>query len=177
MRIKKYEAYTLQEALARIKKDFGPEAVILHTKKYKKGGVFGLFGREMTEVTAGIDINVDRPKQQSQAQPVYEKPSQSYPAYNNQTSFRPASRLTSQAGPVIAPRLEPMVPAYNRVEDISMKNENLARELSQGKVSVVGSVRPVRESGNTSASGAILKSGIGRIQKMLIENGDRKSVV
>jgi flagellar biosynthesis protein FlhF len=177
MRIKKYEAYTLQEALARIKKDFGPEAVILHTKKYKKGGVFGLFGREMTEVTAGIDINVDRPKQQSQAQPVYEKPSQSYPTYNNQTSFRPASRLTSQAGPVIAPRLEPMVPAYNRVEDISMKNENLARELSQGKVSVVGSVRPVRESGNTSASGAILKSGIGRIQKMLIENGVEESLV
>ena len=26
----------------------------------KKGGIFGLFGRETTEVTAGIDINVEK---------------------------------------------------------------------------------------------------------------------
>jgi flagellar biosynthesis protein FlhF len=172
MRIKKFEADTLQEALSRVKKDFGAEAVILHTKKYKKGGIFGLFGRETTEVTAGIDINVERPNLK---QPAYERNTQSIPQYpQNQYSLK----NTQAPQPQIAPRLEPMVPVYNRVEDISMKNENLARELSQGKVSLSGYYRPSRgESGTASPSGVALKSGIGRVQKLLIENGVEESLV
>lgn len=40
MRIKKFEGETLQEALSKVKRDFGPDAVILYTKKYRKGGFF-----------------------------------------------------------------------------------------------------------------------------------------
>ena len=181
MRIKKFEADTLQEALSRVKKDFGAEAVILHTKKYKKGGIFGLFGRETTEVTAGIDINVERPRQrEQQQQTAYERSTQ--PASNYQHNQPPQTQYTlkpvQQQQPQIQPRLEPMVPVYNRVEDISMKNENLARELSQGKVSLAGSYRPSRsENGSVQQSGVALKSGIGRVQKLLIENGVEESLV
>ncbi len=164
MRIKKYEADTLQEALAKVKRDFGPEAVILHTKKYKKGGVFGLFGREMTEVTAGIDINVEKPRQSMN------EPQRYSPQQNNQ-------QQKSSQQHHIQPRLEPMQPVYNRVEDISMKNEALARELSEGKVALNSAMRPQRETMSSMQPAVSLKQGIGRIQKMLIENGVEESLV
>lgn len=52
MQIKKYEAPTMQEALDTIKRELGPEAIILQTKKHKKG--FGLMGGASVEVTAAI---------------------------------------------------------------------------------------------------------------------------
>jgi flagellar biosynthesis protein FlhF len=58
MRIKRYEAPTIQEALQKVKKDLGPEAVILYTKTFRKGGVLGIFGKPMAEITAGIDLNL-----------------------------------------------------------------------------------------------------------------------
>ncbi len=58
MRIRRYEAPTIQEALMKVKKDLGPEAVILYTKTFRKGGVLGMFGKSMAEITAGIDLNL-----------------------------------------------------------------------------------------------------------------------
>lgn len=58
MRIKRYEAPTIQEALMKVKKDLGPDAVILYTKTSRKGGLLGLFGRPVAEITAGVDLNL-----------------------------------------------------------------------------------------------------------------------
>jgi flagellar biosynthesis protein FlhF len=58
MRIKRFEAPTIQEALVKVKKDLGPEAVILYTKTFRKGGVLGFFGTPMAEITAGVDLNL-----------------------------------------------------------------------------------------------------------------------
>ncbi len=52
MEVKKYEAPTLQEALETIKRELGPEAIILQTKKYKRG--FGLMSKASVEVTAAV---------------------------------------------------------------------------------------------------------------------------
>jgi flagellar biosynthesis protein FlhF len=52
MQVKKFEAPTIQEALDVIKRELGPEAIILQTKKLKKG--FGLMSRESVEVTAAV---------------------------------------------------------------------------------------------------------------------------
>src|SRR5436190_9913072 len=52
MQIKKFEAPTIQEALDAIKRDLGPEAIILQTKRNRKG--FGLMGGASVEVTAAI---------------------------------------------------------------------------------------------------------------------------
>lgn len=52
MQVKKFEAPTIQEALDVIKRELGPEAIILQTKKNKKG--FGLMSRDSVEVTAAI---------------------------------------------------------------------------------------------------------------------------
>lgn len=56
MHIKKYEAKTMGEALSLVKKDLGPDAVILSTASTKLGArSFGLFGSPMVEITAALD--------------------------------------------------------------------------------------------------------------------------
>lgn len=62
MIVKKYEAPTMQKALAEVKKDLGSDAVILHTKTRKSNGLFGLWGKEMVEITASRDIKVKEKK-------------------------------------------------------------------------------------------------------------------
>ncbi len=55
MRVKRFVADTIQEAIALVKADFGQEAVILHTKKIRKKGIFGLFKRSKVEVIAATE--------------------------------------------------------------------------------------------------------------------------
>jgi flagellar biosynthesis protein FlhF len=57
MKIKKYEAYDMAEAMKMIKQDLGPEAVILSTKKVVKNNSFGLFSKPFLEVTAAVDMD------------------------------------------------------------------------------------------------------------------------
>ena len=52
MQVKKFEAPTIQEALKVIKRELGPEAIILSTKNIKSG--FGLMSKASVEVTAAI---------------------------------------------------------------------------------------------------------------------------
>ncbi|OCL27103.1 flagellar biosynthesis protein FlhF [Orenia metallireducens] len=55
MKIKKYRAETMQEAILKVKSDLGSDAIILHTRKFKQGGFFGLFAKKMVEVIATAD--------------------------------------------------------------------------------------------------------------------------
>lgn len=55
MRVKRYVAETLQDAMLKVKVDMGKDAVILHTRKFKEGGFFGFFGKNMFEVTAAVE--------------------------------------------------------------------------------------------------------------------------
>ncbi|ANU14835.1 flagellar biosynthesis protein FlhF [Planococcus halocryophilus] len=55
MRLKTYIVSTMADAIPMIKKDLGPDALILNTKKIKTGGFLGFFRQEKLEVTAAID--------------------------------------------------------------------------------------------------------------------------
>ena len=52
MQVKKFEAKTMEEALSVIKRELGPEAIILSTKENKRS--FGLLKRPSVEITAAI---------------------------------------------------------------------------------------------------------------------------
>ncbi len=52
MKLKTYRAATMAEALTAVKKDLGKEAVILHTRTVKVGGVLGFGKKTMIEITA-----------------------------------------------------------------------------------------------------------------------------
>ncbi|KMQ50605.1 Flagellar biosynthesis protein FlhF [Chitinispirillum alkaliphilum] len=54
MRIKKYTAKSMREALLQIKEELGEEAIILKTRKLPKK-VFGIAGQDEIEVTAAVD--------------------------------------------------------------------------------------------------------------------------
>ena len=45
----------MQDVIFKVKADLGPEAVIVNKRKFKKGGLFGFFGKEMFEVVAALE--------------------------------------------------------------------------------------------------------------------------
>ena len=55
MKVRVFTAPTMQEAMAQVKNSLGRDAIILHTRRFKKGGVAGFFGHEMIEVMAAVD--------------------------------------------------------------------------------------------------------------------------
>ena len=53
MNLKRYRVKNIKEALAFIKRDLGPDALIVSTRQVKEGkGAFGMFGKTILEVTA-----------------------------------------------------------------------------------------------------------------------------
>jgi flagellar biosynthesis protein FlhF len=56
MKMKVFHADTMHEAIRAIKEELGPDAVILSTKRVRRGSLpFALFGRSLLEVTAATD--------------------------------------------------------------------------------------------------------------------------
>lgn len=57
MMMKKYIVKDMNEALNKIKAELGRDAVIISSRRIKKGGIFGLFSKRFIEVTAGVDTS------------------------------------------------------------------------------------------------------------------------
>ena len=57
MKIKRFVGDSFPEAIRQAKERMGNDAVILYSRKYKEGGLFGLFGREKFEITVAVDEN------------------------------------------------------------------------------------------------------------------------
>ena len=55
MQIKVFKAGNMKDAMAAMKKELGEDAVILHSKKYKEGGILGIGSREVVEITAAVE--------------------------------------------------------------------------------------------------------------------------
>lgn len=55
MKVKKYIASTMPEAMQQIRTDLGPDAVILNSKEIKQNGFLGLFKQKKIEVVAALD--------------------------------------------------------------------------------------------------------------------------
>ena len=55
MRVKKFTGLTLKEVTDQMKSEFGENAIILNTRKITKGGMFSFLGKDLLEITAGID--------------------------------------------------------------------------------------------------------------------------
>lgn len=61
MNLRTYHALSLNEALERIKADLGDDAVILHSRTFRRGGVLGVGGQTVFEVTASLPAPRPRP--------------------------------------------------------------------------------------------------------------------
>ncbi len=58
MTLKTYQAHTMAEALAAVKRDLGRDAVIVHTRNVRRGGLLRFWRRCMWEITASPNLNV-----------------------------------------------------------------------------------------------------------------------
>ncbi len=59
MQIKRFEADDMNDALRRVKRELGEEAVILTAKEIRRGGLLGAFRKKSVEITAAADYPLD----------------------------------------------------------------------------------------------------------------------
>lgn len=55
MRVKRFVGDSVAETMGKVKRDLGSDAVILQTRQFREGGLFGLFGKQKVEITAAIE--------------------------------------------------------------------------------------------------------------------------
>jgi flagellar biosynthesis protein FlhF len=55
MKIRRYFGKDTQEAIQKVRAELGSDALILNTRKVKKKGLPGIFGKPVVEVLAAID--------------------------------------------------------------------------------------------------------------------------
>lgn len=91
MKVKRYEAPTLHEAVQNVKDDLGLDAVILQTRKFTKGGIFGLMGKEMVEVLAGIEGEGEAPAAKPAQRRPLSTPRAATDSYATATKRKPAA--------------------------------------------------------------------------------------
>ncbi|MFC0558587.1 flagellar biosynthesis protein FlhF [Halalkalibacter alkalisediminis] len=60
MKVKKYIANTMHDAMKTIRSELGNDAVILNSKEIETGGFLGFFTKKQTEVIAAIDPTINR---------------------------------------------------------------------------------------------------------------------
>jgi len=63
MKIKRFVAEDMQGALNQVKDAFGGNALILQTRRFRQGGIFGFFGKNLVEVTAAMADGDELPLQ------------------------------------------------------------------------------------------------------------------
>lgn len=57
MMIKRYIGKSTQEAMVKLRRELGNDAVILHTRKIRKPGITGFFKKPLIEIVAALDDN------------------------------------------------------------------------------------------------------------------------
>ncbi|TVS05234.1 MAG: flagellar biosynthesis protein FlhF [Phycisphaerales bacterium] len=103
--LKTYRAPSMAQALTEVKKDLGADAVILHTRTFKVGGVLGIGARSMVEITASPDVPGLRVRRLRTDQPNPAQPQQ-------QPSQQPAPRADGRVPPAPTPTpARPQAPA------------------------------------------------------------------
>ncbi len=124
MKLKTYTAETMAQALAQVRKDLGPNAMILHTRSYRTGAWFGIGGKNMVEITA----------------------SSPNPSMSSKKQLRPMPRVASQQAP--AQRAQPPIQAQpqrvqspdRQPEIVIQRGATVTRQRLEREMPVVGAM-------------------------------------
>jgi flagellar biosynthesis protein FlhF len=129
MRVKRYVADSLQEAIARVKADLGRNAIILHTKQFKEGGMFGFFAQRRYEVIAALDENPP-------PGPGLKKVEKAAEPTRPEQPVDPATVSVAAAAPPAA-RDVTVAPAINSLRAEMQEMKELIREAASVKPTVI----------------------------------------
>ena len=129
MQLRKYQARTMPEALARVKRDLGRDAVILHTRTLRRGGVLGIGVKTWVEITATADERVGAIRR----------------SVNEGRSLTESSLGTYRPGPAQTPDEETAAPQNSSSEptpdQIDPKILNEIREIREMVVALAANTR------------------------------------
>ncbi len=198
MQVKKFEAPTMQEALKVIKRELGPEAIILSTKHIKSG--FGLMSKASVEVTAAIaekDLKKKMAAEKNLPQDVKEKiwgskASKQAEIYNDyfekqlkragkervqlspRATGKPKAEPRAEASaPAPAPRPKAPAPQAPRYETAQPVGTRERRYIDIGDDEPAGGQRPVLDtpaySRNESSQVKSLQADIEQLKSMVVE--------
>lgn len=159
MRIRKFQADTMREALLQVKEEMGPEALILRTQKIR-GGLLG--GGERWEVTAGLeDRFFEKPEPVTASQPAYGPGSraQSPPTTTRMPAFQGGSQSPTGSVPTWQPDPQPAAPAHGRDATAISRDELLA--LQNG----IESVRKAAEAPTQAI--ALVREEMGQLRSVV----------
>jgi flagellar biosynthesis protein FlhF len=143
VRVKRFLAKSLPEAMIQVKAELGPDAVILHTNEVRVGGVFGLFGKRMIQVMAAVE--------------------EAAPAALERKAAVPLAR-----SPLQAPPLAPAVPTRVEVPVTPMAAAPVAAAPAPGLAPLRGAgPAPLEEYGAVREDLAGVKAMVGQIMERL----------
>lgn len=136
----------MKEAIKMIKRDFGSDAIILHSRTVSRGGLFGFFSHDMVEVMAGVDINIMDPPDRQVLSPVttINKPGELMPITSSlekkvsslsremddikETLQIIVKKVVNSPHPMISPKL---IPYYKILEKTGMGEETIIGILQE----------------------------------------------
>jgi len=156
VRIRKFQADTMREALLQVKEEMGPEALILRTQKIR-GGLLG--GGERWEVTAGLeDKFFEKPEPLTGSQSAYGPGAR--PATGSTTRV-PAQAPTTGSQPVWQsdPRPEP------RDEHLERERTAISRDELMALQNGIESVRKAAEAPTQAI--ALVREEMGQLRSVV----------
>lgn len=159
MKVKRYLANDVNEAMIKIRSELGRDAVILHSRKIKKPGLQGWFSKAIYEVVAAIDEEKTalKDKPQNASQPVQEK------------------QVLLKQIPLVTPPEQPKVEPNNpEIENLKVQMNAIQSMLNTVLEKVQGERRTATESENIAESVSEVEE---RHYMELLLNGDVEGIV
>lgn len=169
----------MQEAMLKVKNDLGRDAVILHTRRLKRGGIFGFFAKEHFEVTATLEVKVPHHNQTKQNNDAAQKLDNSrvsaLEAEINQ--LRQAIETVLHPQPAAFPPVPLHEQVFSSLKDILVRND-VDPVIAEKLISDVAMQYPGEK--DASAARTLLEKRLchclSRVEGIKLESGKRKIV-
>jgi flagellar biosynthesis protein FlhF len=144
MRVKRYVADSIQEAVAKVKQDLGRNAIILHTKQFKEGGFFGLFSQRRFEVIAAIDENNVK---EAHSKTIDQRTDSSDNSFitkgvaNGQKPFIDQSFARKETAVQVEPALQSIKAEITTLKELILKNSTGQGEPGPGNPATINAIK------------------------------------
>jgi flagellar biosynthesis protein FlhF len=148
MELKTYRAATMNEALALVRRELGPDAAVLHTREVRDSRFFGLIsGPKLIEVTASRGVNIpsrlpaSKPAEKASAKsvpsPTYERPRPATPPNllntGGPSQFSGGLSRFSRSDNGSAPLESPAPDVHKQIAELRSMVEELCRRSNKGQ--------------------------------------------
>lgn len=149
MDLKTFQARSMSDALAKVKGALGKDAMILHTRTIKRGGILGIGARNYVEITATVDPRViaARASAGNKEEAAAPEPSASVEAVSAQVAYR----ATAPTPPKIS--VSPVAPWESKSEpsaETATDGDGSASAIREEVVAIRSMVRDLLQKADPS---------------------------